>query len=90
MAGNRYPVETFRDMARIPEEAVPRFLAELPEMLEYARTILALTDGAKVDCEIPAVWIDDEERTAEVSIRAGEEVLMHAKFKMPTPTKEAE
>ena len=82
MDGTRYPVGTFAEMARIPTEALPRFLAELPEMLEYARRVLAVSDALGAECQIPAVWIDDDKRTAEVKVTMGDEELMSAKFKM--------
>lgn len=83
----RYKVETLVDMARIPEEALPRFLAELPEMLGFIRAMVKVTDAAGGEeffkLSVPGVWIDDDKRTFETSVTVGEEKVFEAKGKMP-------
>lgn len=39
MSAPRYPANTIAEMAEIPEEALPRFLAELPDILRHIRQI---------------------------------------------------
>ena len=74
MTHPRYSVATLADMAAIPEEALPRFLAELPSMLveirraeEYREALQALLgEGAEVQAMTPQ-WIDDGERNIGIS-----------------------
>lgn len=62
-APQKYPCQSIMDMARIPAEAVPRFITELPGMLEYLRPFAALGDAldpalAKMVMK-SATWVDD-------------------------------
>lgn len=78
--GKEYTVGTIQDMARIPEEALPRFLAELPVMLGYVRNLQnANSDlaglGVAVDMGAPT-WVDDDLQTATFDfIEEGQSVL---------------
>lgn len=68
-AGTGYPVDTLEQMAAIPVEVLPRFLAELPIMLSEIRKIKIAVDitneamGGNV-LKPPSlagvVWIDDD------------------------------
>lgn len=57
----RYPCETIDDMARIPEEALPRFLAELPNLIATVRQMEAINRMFTVPPMIRsgADWVDD-------------------------------
>ena len=57
----RYPIATLLDMARVPEEALPRLLAELPAMLAVLRQVMAINDAAGAMLIQPGatVWVDD-------------------------------
>ncbi len=43
-----YPINTLAEMAAIPEEAMSRFLAELPDILAEMRRLNALMDTLEV------------------------------------------
>lgn len=74
-AAPKYRVDTILNMARIPEEAMPRFLAELPSILKYLRATAKLQDTldpriAKLISK-EAIWVDDgkndKRTTVEIS-----------------------
>lgn len=44
MSAPEYRIDTLADMAAIPEEALPRFLAELPDILREMRRLPDLMD----------------------------------------------
>jgi len=84
---NQYPVGTILEMAAIPEEAFPRFVAELPEMVAMLRNMLAMNGvlealGGKIVPQAP-IWVDDDKRTGTVTIRHEGEVVASVKVKMP-------
>lgn len=86
MSANQYPVGTIFDMAAIPEEAFPRFLAELPDLMAYIRHMTAMNDmlipeGARIELETP-VWVDDDKRTANITISSEGEELVSMKVKL--------
>lgn len=83
-----YPVGTIFEMAAIPEEAFPRFLSELPEMVAMLRRMLAMnveleTFGAKIEPQTP-VWIDDDKGTGTVRILSEGEEVASMKVKLPS------
>ena len=55
-APNEYRVWTLADMARIPDEAMPRFLAELPVMLQTLKEIQARVPAIARTAERP-LWL---------------------------------
>ncbi len=59
----RYNVATLLDMAKIPEDRLPAFLAELPRLLGDIRAIVRMADTLGKDRfeVIPEhlVWVDD-------------------------------
>lgn len=77
MSGASYPISTLLEMSAIPDEAMPRFLAELPTILSETRKIreahAAFNDlmegSAEVSLGIPE-WIDDDlnQHTSTVTI----------------------
>ncbi len=75
----KYPIGSLFDMARIPEEARGRFLAELPVMLDMAAAQIAMGDalGFRIELDGAPHWIDDDLGQATVGHRVlvnGEEV----------------
>lgn len=56
MSANRYPVRTLLQMTEIPEEAMPRFLAELPSILKTYRQMLAAADELAAEARAKAPW----------------------------------
>lgn len=80
MTGNRYPLGTFAEIADIPDEAMPRFLDELPHIIkQYAEYTAAVNQinaniGAVGKIIIqPPIWIDDDKSEATIRIRQGED-----------------
>ena|GEM_PF-5077875 len=82
-----YPVGTIFEMAAIPEEAFPRFLAELPEIVGMLRHMLAMNEhlealGAEIKPQAPT-WVDDDKCTGTVRILHDGEELASMKLKYP-------
>lgn len=83
MSGARYPIGTLREMASIPAEALPRFLAELPLILEEAKRAYAAQDAvnaalagvAKMSDDGSPEWVDDDLNEVNISVRSGDEVV---------------
>lgn len=76
-----YPIDTLAQMAAIPDEALPRFFAELPAILQSARKTPGLKDAmqAMVGDDVKFVacgvrWVDDNLDTfgVEISTTAGD------------------
>lgn len=72
---NEYKIATLADIADIPEDALPRFIAELPTMLGYVRMMKAAAKmtsqatGVELELEIPSpTWIDDGEEFHRVTV----------------------
>lgn len=68
----RYPCGTIAEMAAIPLEARPRFLAELPKLLEIIDATAELHRatqklGMRVEMATP-VWVDDDKGTTTISV----------------------
>lgn len=68
----RYPCGTISEMAAIPLEARPRFLAELPKLLEVCdqtSALNAITEplGFALKMQTP-IWVDDDKGTTTISI----------------------
>lgn len=67
----KYPVGTIFEMAAIPPDARPRFLAELPDMLSTIDNLLAVNKAfegvAKIDLQTP-VWVDDDKGTRTINM----------------------
>lgn len=68
-----YKVATILDIARIPEEALPRFIEELPSIVEYLRPYAAIEhtldpEKAQLLTEA-ALWVDDGKNEHSASIR---------------------
>jgi hypothetical protein len=81
MSAPEYPIGTLLEMAAIPDEAMPRFLAELPTILaetrQYAEvlaTIGEMVGGAGKVTARPK-WVDDDLDQLTRSITLGETVL---------------
>jgi hypothetical protein len=77
-----YPIGTLEQMAAIPEEALPRFLAELPAILAEQREWTAISAGLQVIVGdagkvVPASpeWIDDDLDQLTRSIAVGDDVI---------------
>ena len=66
MAKARYPVDTLNQIAAIPDEALPRFMAEFPDFIRTWR------EFGKQDLpgvvSIGAVWIDDDDGEIRLSV----------------------
>ena len=75
--GAEYPIDTLLDMAAIPEEALPRFLAELPAILATQRALSGLLVGIPFESG-GMTWVDDGECHRTVEIRAGVKVRASA------------
>ncbi len=84
MSAAAYPVRSVLDMARIPEAAWPKLIAELPHLLAAMRTIVLAYDAARdAGHDIPedaytgllasAVWIDDDARSVTLNVKARDE-----------------
>lgn len=81
-----YPIATLEQMAAIPAEAWPRFVAEMPDILaavaRFKVAAAAVGDMLGGEVEIGPdglVWVDDGEGALRVSISSsGGEVLMKA------------
>lgn len=76
----RYPVATIEQMAAIPMDALPRFVAELPSLLAYIIATKSLNEimeplGQAIVLQ-PPVWIDDHQHTGTMTISAGGEEVM--------------
>lgn len=56
MSGERYPNYTLTDMARIPADALPRYLAELPAILESVRQIETAREAIAAEIRSKAPW----------------------------------
>ena len=81
-----YPVGTIFEMAAIPEEAFPRFMAELPEMVSMLRQMLAINEmlkavGAEIEPQTPN-WIDDDKRTGTVTFNHEGDEIASVKVKL--------
>ena len=79
----RYSVETFADMARIPAEAVPRFLKELPHMLAISRPVAQIADLTGSKLTLAPVWIDDDKGQFTTSIEVDGEELLSVSGRIP-------
>lgn len=53
---DRYPITTLAQMADIPEEAMPRFLAELPAILKTIRQLKAAAPDLAAGVKAKAPW----------------------------------
>lgn len=87
MSGAQYPINTLDEMASIPDEALPRFLAELPDLLveiKRVRAAVKLADPAHVafgdvyneNC----IWIDDDLKQMQTTIEFGADDLAQIKY----------
>lgn len=54
---NRYPIQTLADIAAIPEDVLPRFLAELPAILESLRQMDAAAETLADEARDKAPWL---------------------------------
>lgn len=79
MSAPQYPVGTIWDMALIPDEALPRFLAELPAMLQYVNSTKLINEMLEGVAEVipqAPIWVDDGKRDRTVTVTSeGEEVF---------------
>jgi hypothetical protein len=66
----RYPVSTLAQMAEIPEEALPRFLAELPAILATMRQLDAAAPDLAEEAKRNAPWWARWMVTADTTRRA--------------------
>lgn len=81
MSAPHYPIATLEQMAAIPEEVLPRFLAELPVILSETRqamaviaSLAAMVDGA-AKVNLDPTWVDDDLNQLTRSVTLGDEVL---------------
>lgn len=80
MSAPEYTIETLLDIASLPEDAFPRFLAELPAMIAHMRALKlvvaeanALTGSdALAMRSTPVVWVDDGERFERMALSLGD------------------
>ncbi|TZG25627.1 hypothetical protein [Sphingomonas montanisoli] len=84
-APNRYRVHSLLDLARVPEDALPRLMAELPALLTAMRPMALLIDAMKAsgedvtEAEAALVqsceWIDDTkgELTINARVQTGDD-----------------
>lgn len=83
-----YKIGTIFDMAKIPEESLPRFIAELPEILAYIRRVDAVSSMmgdvfGDVIMSLEAVsWVDDGLGEIRPQLICGDEILAEGCFKM--------
>tara|TARA_Y100000310_G_C20692831_1_gene823467 strand:+ start:3311 stop:3592 length:282 start_codon:yes stop_codon:yes gene_type:complete len=79
----KYPISTLVEMSAIPEDAVPRFIAELPHILKVMREMTAVqsvissvSEGLiALEMQTP-VWVDDDKGLSTVTIsHGGEEIV---------------
>lgn len=90
MSAPSYPVRTVIDMARVPADAWPRLMAELPVLLASLAPLVAIYDAARdAGSKIPDSaymdmlktfnWVDDDLSSASITVTArdasGAEVL---------------
>ena len=97
MDGKSYPIGTLHDMARIPVEAVDRFLAELPGILAEVRHVQqaqqafnAQFEGVmKFDIEDAGApeWTDDDLAEATITVRLpdGDRMRVSRPLSSPNP-----
>lgn len=72
-----YPIGTLYDMADIPEEAMPRFLAELPLILADVKRVKIMMGGFNeafngmmaMRAEQPS-WVDDDLGVCNMTVNA--------------------
>jgi len=68
----KYDVRDIIAICRIPPEALPRFIAELPEILDAVRPLVLAYDAAGAPPQAYATlikaltWLDDDKQTASV------------------------
>lgn len=73
---SEYKLEHIYDLANIPDEALPRFIEELPKIVGHMRDVKALQsllgdDAVKIN---PLTWVDDGEQDATITMTfTGEE-----------------
>lgn len=82
MSAPEYPIGTLRQMAAIPEDALPRFLAELPTIIAEARKayaaadkVNAILDGAATITTLDPSWVDDDLDQFTTTVKSGGEVI---------------
>lgn len=92
-SGASYPIASLFDMAAIPEEALPRFLAELPTILAETRRFVALHKAfnsalegdAEISFGVPK-WIDDDLNQLTSTIHSAGEQVASTTVKRPLAT----
>lgn len=89
MSEGKYPVLTLFDMAKIPEEALPRFIQELPYLLDAAREIEEAAGYPQKIIEMELIltdqkpsWIDDDKGTFSIHLEVDGEVMLDRAGKM--------
>lgn len=95
MDGKTYPIASLYDMARIPVEAVDRFLAELPGILAEVRRVQqvkeifdAQFDGLmkfRVEDAGKPSWTDDDLGETTISVRLPDGDTMKVSRPLSTP-----
>ena len=70
---NKYDVSTLLAMSEIPEEALPRFIAELPSILLNMRQAFESVDRIAADTKWPwwFNWLPDSIKSQSVKIGLG-------------------
>lgn len=56
MSNNEYPCYTLLQIAQIPEEELPDFFAELPDIIRHVRQILTCAEGLGAELKTAAPW----------------------------------
>lgn len=68
---NKYPINTLEQVAAIPEEAMPRFLAELPSILAEIRRMSAMKEQLAGIADLTLAgfnWLDDGAQDVYVNV----------------------
>ena len=70
-----YRVNTLAEMAAIPDEAMPRFIKELPALLGAAKVKMSMIEDGLVKDEGDFIWRDDGREIVQARIREAKVVL---------------
>lgn len=74
MMADKYPIATLLDIAAIPEEAFPRFMAELPDIVAATRRYISVQNEVNAEFGLPIMqfavpeWIDDDKGELRVKV----------------------
>lgn len=75
---NEYYIESIHDLAKIPDEAVGRFVEEMPNIIKYLKNLDRIKQAYSVlgvDSQKNGVtWIDDGEQNQTIKINFKEKL----------------